>query len=58
MHDSSGVGCVLIDPYNKKNVLSFHLEFECTNKIAEYKSLVLGLKKNYKLEGRVFEGNQ
>jgi len=29
--DGSRAGCILIDPYYKKYILSCHLELECTN---------------------------
>ena len=41
--EGSGVSCVLIDPRKNKCFLSCRLEFECTNNIAEYESLVQGL---------------
>ena len=43
--EGSGAGCVLIDPKNDKHVLSYRLEFECTNNTAEYEALVQGLRK-------------
>jgi ribonuclease HI len=43
--DGVGAGCVLIDPGQGKTLISFHLEFECTNNTTEYESLVQGLKK-------------
>eukprot|EP00253_Pinus_taeda_P034817 PITA_34817 len=48
-HDGSGVGCVLIDPYNKNHMVSSHLEFECMNNVVEYEALVLGLQKSINL---------
>ena len=42
----SGDGYVLMDPEkNNKYFLSYRLEFECTNNIAEYKALVQVLKR-------------
>jgi ribonuclease HI len=40
-----GVGCILTDHRGKHLFLSCRLEFECTNKFVEYKSLVQGVKK-------------
>jgi len=46
--EGSRVGCIPIDPHEKhKNIISFHLEFECTNNIFEYGAFVQGLKKGY-----------
>lgn len=39
------VGCLLIDPKNNKMIITCRLEFDCTNNVAEYKSLIQGLKK-------------
>lgn len=43
--DDSGPGCVLIDPYNRNNLVSSRLEFECMSNVSEYEALVLGLHK-------------
>jgi len=40
-----GVGCVLIDPIGNKKLITFRLEFECTNNTVEYEALLQGLKK-------------
>jgi ribonuclease HI len=45
IEDGARVGCVLIDPRQGKIIISCRLEFECTNNIVEYKSLVQGIKK-------------
>jgi len=47
--DDSGVWIVSIDPYNKKHLVSSHLEFECMNNIVEYEALMLGLQKSISL---------
>ena len=47
--DGSGAGCVLIDPNNKKHLISSRLEFECTNNVVEYEALMLGLQKSIRL---------
>jgi ribonuclease HI len=39
------VRCVLIDPGKHKMLISYYLEFECTNKTVEYEALVQGLKR-------------
>lgn len=49
-HNGSRVGCVLIDPYNKKHLVSSCLEFECTNNVEEYEALMLGLQKTISLK--------
>jgi hypothetical protein len=43
--EGAGVGCLLIDPHGNKMMIACHLEFECTNNVVEYKSLVQGLRK-------------
>jgi ribonuclease HI len=50
--DSVGVGVVFISPSQEVINLSFKLEFETTNNIAEYEALVLGLRatKDMKIE--------
>jgi ribonuclease HI len=40
------VGCVLIEPSKHKTLISYQLEFKCTNNTVEYESLVEGLKKS------------
>jgi len=49
IQDGSGVECVLINPNNKKHLVSSHLEFECMNNIDEYEALMLGLEKSINL---------
>ena len=43
--DGFGAGCVLIDPKGAKWMISYRLDFQCTNNIYEYEALVQGLKK-------------
>ena len=43
--EEAGVGCLLIDPHGNKTMITCHLEFECTNNVAEYEALVQGLIK-------------
>ena len=46
-----GNGYGLMDPKkNNKYLLSYRLEFECTNNTTEYKALVQGLKKEMELK--------
>jgi hypothetical protein len=44
------VGCILIDPLQRKTHISCRLEFKCTNNTAEYEALVQGLKKSIDLK--------
>ena len=46
-HDGAGAGCILLDPQKNKFLISCQLEFQCTNNIAEYETLVLDSKKNW-----------
>jgi len=41
--ETAGVGVVLISPQQKSTQLSFKLDFQVTNNIAEYEALLLGL---------------
>jgi ribonuclease HI len=43
-------GCILIDPEQHKTLISYHLDFECTNNTIEYEALVQGLKKSIDLK--------
>ena len=43
--EGAGAGCVLIDPKGIKTMIACRLEFECTSNMAEYKTLVQGLRK-------------
>ena len=38
--EGAGVGCVLIDPKGIKTMIACRLEFECTNNVNDYESLV------------------
>jgi ribonuclease HI len=42
--EGSGVGILLISPLEEVITLSYRMEFETTNNIAEYEALVLGLR--------------
>jgi hypothetical protein len=42
--EGSGVGILLISPLQEVITISYKLEFETTNNIAEYEALVLGLR--------------
>ena len=48
-----GVGFVLIDPKGTKIMISYRLEFECTNNIVEYEALVQGLRKEIDIGAQV-----
>jgi hypothetical protein len=39
----SGIGVVLISPDKETTLFSYRLEFNCTNNIAEYEALILGM---------------
>ncbi|CAL2246400.1 unnamed protein product [Prunus armeniaca] len=41
---ASGAGIVLEDPLGIKHCYSFQLDFQCTNNIAEYEALIIGLE--------------
>jgi ribonuclease HI len=42
--EGASVGVVLVSPVQEIISLSYKLEFEATNNVAEYKALVLGLR--------------
>ena len=48
--DGVGAGCILINPEGVKTILTWILEFECTNNIAEYEALVQGMYKEISLD--------
>jgi hypothetical protein len=39
-NDGASAGCILVNPTGEKTVLSYRLEFQCTNNIVEYEALV------------------
>ena len=43
--DGSGARCFLIDPKHMENLISSHLEFECTKNISKYEVVMSGLQK-------------
>ena len=48
-----GAGIDIIAPYCiKKNLFSYKFYFECTNNVAEYESLILGLKIMKELQAK------
>ena len=51
--EGAGVGCMLLDPAGNKFMLSYRLEFLCTNNTAEYEALIQGLKKELDLKVKV-----
>lgn len=44
---------ILIDPLNKRYILSCHLEFKYMNNIVEYEALILGLTKSINIKVEV-----
>jgi hypothetical protein len=50
--EGARVGCILIDHKKHKTLISYHLEFKCTNNTVEYKTLVQALKKDIELKVR------
>ena len=48
--EGAGDGVVLISPTNQTITISYKLQFETTNNIAEYESLILGLKATKDLD--------
>jgi len=57
--ERAGAGCMIINPKDKHNFLSFILEFKCTNNIVEYEDLVQGINKfiDLKIENIKFLGD-
>jgi len=49
-NEGAGIGCVLVSPKGNKTMLTYRLEFDCTNNTAEYEALVQGLYKAIKLD--------
>ena len=40
----AGAGIILVSPVGEETLHSFCLEFDCTNNVAEYEALLLGLE--------------
>ena len=53
--EGEGVGCLLIDPHGNKTMMACHLEFDCTNNVAEYEALIQGLIKELDLQIKCIE---
>ena len=49
-NEGVGVGCVLVSLEGKKTMLTYKLEFYCTNNTTEYEALVQGLYKSIGLD--------
>lgn len=49
-NDGVGVGCILVNINGKKTMLSYRLEFKCTNNVAEYEAFIQGLQKVINLD--------
>lgn len=53
--DGAGAKCILIGPKGKKTLLSYTLEFQCTNNTAEYEALIQGLYNAIGLDIKYFQ---
>ena len=42
--DGVGVGVCVSDPNHENHLCSYKLYFDCTNNVAEYEALILGIK--------------
>ena len=49
------VGCLLIDPYSNRTYLVIQLEPGCTNIVAEYETLIQGLRKAINMNVKYIE---
>ena len=49
-NDGAGAGCVLVIPEGNKTMLTYRLEFDCTNNTTKYEALVQWLYKAIRLE--------
>lgn len=47
--EGNGVGIVLLSPLGKPHQFSFQLNFQCTNNIAKFEALSIGLQKDLEL---------
>ena len=54
-----GVGVLIKPPMGEPKLFSYKLHFKCTNKVAEYEALVLGLKvlKNIQVQRMNIQGD-
>ena len=46
---------LLIDPHGNRMLIACHLEFECTNNVAEYEALMQRLRKALDLQVKCIE---
>ena len=53
--ERAGVHCLLIDPHGNITMIACHLEFECTNNVAESGALMQGLIKSRDLHVKCIE---
>jgi hypothetical protein len=53
--DGVVAGCLLIDPHGNCTRLSCHLESKCSDNMAEYETLVEGLRKTINMNVRCIE---
>jgi ribonuclease HI len=44
LSEGNGAGIILVSPAGKIHNLSYRLEFACTNNVAEFKALLLGIE--------------
>jgi ribonuclease HI len=47
--NGNGAGVLLVSPKGKQSPYRFKLEFSCTNNVAEYEALILGLDTTRKM---------
>jgi ribonuclease HI len=50
--EGAGIGCILKYPNGKKVMITCRMEFQCTNNIVEYETLLQGLRKTIDLEAK------
>ena len=53
--EEAGDGCLLINPHGNKMMLACRMEFDCMNKVVEYKALVQGLRTTLDLQIKCIE---
>ena len=53
--EGTGAGIWIISPNSNSKIYSFKLTFECTNNVAEYETLLLGLNALKKLKEKIID---
>jgi ribonuclease HI len=48
-NEGNGASIILVSPVGKIHILSYRLEFACTNNVTEFKALLLGIENAYNL---------